>query len=492
MLTKTPFLAGFPTLLFGRAKRSAQAILKRQRKELHENSVGEISAQFSEEITPELVEKHASTKRSRIYSHSVTFWAFLTQVFSEDASCAKAVVGVQQWCRQLHLPVPSPNTTSFVKARQRLPEEMLRGIHHDLLDQFSRHRSDGDLWRGHVVKAVDGTSAQMPDTPSNQAKYPQPSSQAPGCGFPVVQIIGVINLINGAWEEFVESELRVHEHRGFDLLFPFIAKNEILVADRAYTSFELIARLQAQESHLIGRHHQARKLDFRKGRKIGLNDRLQTWTKPGSQPRGSSLSKEEWERLPEQMEVRIIRVKGPGRTGKPTTKYLVTTLLDPVRYPAEEVGSLYFHRWEIELRIRDIKTTMGMEMLRTQSPEMIRKEIMMHMIAYNALRLLMLKAGKKHGQNPRRLSFKGALQVLKTTVSGFVGAWKKLRLRKRERDNVLWMLSERSVPDRPGRNEPRKLKRRPKSYGWLKKPRREYSEHFRTDDVPLKILDATA
>lgn len=492
MLTITPFLTGFPTLLFGRAKRSAQAILKRQRKELHENSVGEISAQFAEEIPPELVQKHDSTERIRTYSHAVTFWAFLTQIFSEDASCAKAVARVQQWCRQLGLPVPSPNTTSFVEARQRLPEEMLQGIHHDLRSQFSRHRSDSDLWRGHVVKAVDGTSAQMPDTPENQAAYPQPSGQAPGCGFPVVQLVGVINLINGAWEQFVESNLKVHEHRAFDLLFSYIAKNEILVADRAYTSYELIARLQGQESHLIGRHHQARKLDFRKGKKIGPNDRLQTWSKPIKQPSGSSLSKDEWEQLPEQMEIRIVRVKGPNRKGKSTTKYLVTTLLDPDRYPAEEIGSLYFHRWEIELRIRDIKTTMGMEMLRTRSPEMIRKEIMMHMIAYNALRLLMLKAGRKHGQNPRRLSFKGSLQVLLTSVTGFTGVWKKPGIRRRERANLLWKFAERIIPDRPGRNEPRKLKRRPKSYGWLQEPRHDYAEHFRTDNVPMKILDLIA
>jgi len=492
MLTKTPFLTGFPTLLFGKAKRSAQELLKLQRKQLHENSVSEISAQFSGEITPELIQRHALTERSRVYSHAVTFWAFLTQVFSEDASCGKAVARVQQWCRQLKLPAPSANTASFVEARQRLPETMLQGIHHDLLSQFARHGSNTDLWRGHVVKAVDGTSAQMPDTPRNQAKYPQPSGQAPGCGFPVVQLIGVINLNNGAWEEFVESDLRVHEHRGFELLYRCVGENEILINDRAYTSYELIARLQEQKSHLIGRHHQSRKLDFRKGKKLGPNERLQRWTKPGRQSSGSCLSKEKWEQLPEEMEVRIIRVKGPDRTGKPTTKYLVTTLLDPIQYPVEEIGSLYFHRWEIELRFRDIKTTMGMELLRTKSPEMIRKEIMMHMIAYNALRLLMFKAGKKHGRNHRRLSFKGALQALFGSISGFAGVWKKPVIRKRERDNLLRRIAERVVPERPGRNEPRKLKRRPKPFGWMQQPRHEYPEHFQTDDHPIKILDAVA
>jgi len=242
---------------------------------------------------------------------------------------------------------------------------------------------------------------------------------------------------------------------------------------------------------VIGRHHQARKLDFREGKKLGPNERLQTWTKPGTQPSGSNLSRREWKKLPEEIEVRIIRVKGPDRTGKATTKYLVTTLLDPIEYPAEEIGSLYYHRWEIELRFRDIKTTMRMELLRTQSPEMIRKEIMMHMIACNALRLLMLKAGKAHGRNHRRLSFKGALQVLFSSMGAFAELWKRPSLRKRERNNFLLRIAERVVPERPGRNEPRKLKRRPKSYGWMQQPRHEYAEHFQTDDYPIRILDAT-
>jgi hypothetical protein len=422
----------------------------------------------------------------------VTFWGFLTQVLSEDASCAKAVARIQQWCRQLKLPVPSANTTSFVEARQRLPESMLEGIHQEVYDELERHSSKEDRWRGHVVKAVDATSAQMPDTEANQAEYSQPSGQAPGCGFPVVQLIGLLNLIHGGWEEFVESDLKVHEHRGFNLLFPYIGESEVLVNDRAYTSYETTARLLQQGSHLIGRCHQRRKLDFRKGRWLGPDERLQTWEKPVSQPAGSNLSKEQWDRLPGKIEVRIIRVKGPGRDGKQTTIYIATTLLDPVKYPVDEVASLFFHRWEIEVRFRDIKTTMGMEMLRTKSPDMIRKEIMMHMIAYNALRLLMLKAGKTHGMNFRRLSFKGTLQVLHSSMSGFAGVWKKRWFRRQEKANLLERIAERPVPDRPGRNEPRKVKRRPKQHGLLQKPRRQHREHFRTDDYPTKILDTPA
>jgi hypothetical protein len=200
----------------------------------------------------------------------------------------------------------------------------------------------------------------------------------------------------------------------------------------------------------------------------------------------------EWSQIPDQMEVRVIRVKGPGRDGKATTKYLVTTLLDSLGYPAEEIASLYFHRWEIEVRFRDIKTTLSMEMLRTRSPEMIRKELLMHLIAYNAMRLLIHKSAERHGGNARRLSFKGALQVLASSTAAFRGTWKKPAARHREKERLLRRIAERIVPERPGRNEPRRVKRRPKCTSWLQQPRRDYDQHFRCDHPPRKILDEAA
>ena len=187
--------------------------------------------------------------------------------------------------------------------------------------------------------------------------------------------------------------------------------------------------------------------------------------------------------------MRIIRTKGPNREGKQRTRYVVTTLVDAEKYPWEEVASLYVHRWEIELRFRDIKTTMGMEMLRTKSPEMVRKEVLMHMIAYNAIRLLMLKAGKACGVSHRRISFKGVIQVMEESRIGFEKASGKTRQEAKEKDNLLRRIAERVVIERPGRNEPRKKKRRPKSYGWLQKPRHSYFEHFRDENPPRKILD---
>ena len=192
------------------------------------------------------------------------------------------------------------------------------------------------------------------------------------------------------------------------------------------------------------------------------------------------------------MELRIIRSKGPNREGKQRVRYVVTTLLDPVKYPAEEVSSLYHHRWEIEVRFRDIKTTLGMEMLRTKSPDMIKKEILMHMIIYNLLRLLMLKAGQFHGVSHRRLSFKGALQVMEENRSNFGKVVNRPQMRAKEIAHFWARIAERDVTERPSRNEPRRGKRRPKCTNWLQKPRHSYFEHFRSNNRQLKILDQAA
>lgn len=468
-----------------------QEVLRAQRSEMRKRSPGALSRQLAEEIPPEMVSRHASTKRTRVYSQEVIFWAFLAQVLSGDRSCAHAVAQVQQWMRSRKLPVPSSATGSYVAARKALPETMLQALHAELYGKLDQNLSSQHQWRGHRVKAIDATSAQMPDTGANQAVYPQPSTQSEGCGFPVVQLVGLIDLGHGGFEAFAASALTTGEIRALDQLEAYLSKGEVLVADRLYSSYEVVARLQLRGVEFIGRNHQARKLDFRKGKKIGANERLQTWKRP---PRSAwcQLSQEEWEHLPEEIEMRIIRTKGPDRQGKQRTRYVVSTLLDPVRYPADEVASLYVHRWEIELRFRDIKTTMGMEMLRTKTPEMVLKEIRMYILAYNAVRLLMLKAAANHGCSHRRISFKGVLQVLEASRPGFENAANKPRLLSREKDALLLRLAERAEPERPGRNEPRKKKRRPKSYGWLQQPRHAYFEHFRNDEPPLKILDEAA
>ncbi|MEX2382569.1 MAG: IS4 family transposase [Opitutales bacterium] len=308
----------------------------------------------------------------------------------------------------------------------------------------------------------------------------------------MVGLNGLIDLSHGGLCEFAKSSMQTGEIHNHDSLEGHLREDDVLIADRLYGGYEFIARLRTKGVHFIGRTHQARKIDFRKGRKIGANERLVTWTKPRQRPSGSRLSDAQWEALDEEMQVRIIRCTGPDREGKRKTRYLVTTLLGVHLYPADEVASLYFHRWEIEVRFRDLKSTLAMDMLRTNSPEMIEKEVLMHQIVYNLLRLVMLKAGMVQGVNHRRVSFRGTQQVIHAWRERFHDLAFRPLLCARQRTHMWTRIAERFVTERSGRNEPRRAKRRPKCTRWLQKPRHQYFEHFRSENPPVKILDSVA
>ena len=492
MQNTTPFLTGFSTLLSGKVKRTRQAQLRVQRQQMIQDLPGGFCHQVREEIPAEFIEARCQSVRKRVCPNTVTFWAFLSQVLAEDGSCSRTVSRMQAWMRAKGLEVPSASTASYVNARQQQPESMLQDVHQHLCEQLERQLFSQQLWRGLRVKAVDATSVQAPDTPANQVDFPQPSGQAPGCGFPVVQLVGLIDLSHGGLGDFSHGDIVTGELRGYDQLEEYLRPGDLLLGDRLYSSYEVVARLKASSVEFLGRNHQARKIDFRRGRKISANERIVEWKKPRQQPGKSRLPPEEWEQLPASMSIRIIRTKVRNREGKIQTRYVITTLLDAQFYPADEVASLYHHRWEIELRFRDIKTTMGMEMLRTKSPSMLRKEMLMHLIVYNLIRLLMLKAAHHGRVSHRRISFKGLLQALEETAAGFEGHGNHPRILQRERQNLYARIAERIVAYRPGRNEPRKKKRRPKSYGWLQRPRHEYFAHFPNPEPPARILDEAA
>lgn len=489
MTNKTPFLNGFPTFLFGRAKASGQALLNKARKVVIDRCPGQLSSLFAEVIAPALVVSLAMNRRVRHFPDEVTFWAFLSQTLSEDRSCARAVAEVQNWRLDHGQKLPSADTSSYCKARQRLPMTMLEGVHEDLRNSLSRQTPTELLWHGHVVKAIDGSSVQLPDTPENQVVFPQPSNQKAGCGFPVMQFGALMNLCNGAWEQFVVSEMTVHDHKLLDILMPYIGPDEVWLGDRAFGSYEMMARTTSQGSWAVTRLHQSRKNDWRKGTKAGPNQRLVTWCKP-PQPAGSCLSPEQWAQLPEQIQVRLIKVEARGRDGKLKTMVLATTLLDMMRYPAEDIAALYCQRWEIELRLRDLKTTMGMELLRSKTPEMARKELAMFVIAYNALRLLMLKASITSGAVLWRISFKATIQVVTTWNARFSRLHHKPRSRSELFDELLRQIAKRTVPHRPGRQEPRARKRRPKPFPSLSQPRQLFHDKLRRNALSQNCMAA--
>lgn len=491
MKQKTPFLTGFSTHLFGSAKRKTQDIVARKRRSLIEGTL-DLQQQFMDEVDPGILERHSQTRRNRHYPDHLTFWAFFSQVASDDASCAGAVARVQAWAEQRGLPVPGQSTSSYCEARANLPVEMLRAVNESLYQQLDAHLPGSAHWRGLRPRAEDGTTAQMPDTEANREDYPYWQGQRQGCAFPMVRLGGLIDLSHGGLCEFATSGMDSSELSNHRQLEDKLQAGDVFIADRLYSSYELIERLTVKGVHFIGRTHSSRKIDFRKGRKIGPNERLVTWTKPYQLPKGSTLTKAQWQEVPNELQVRLIRCKGPDREGKQKTRTIVTTLLDPVAYPAEEVASLYLHRWEIEVRFREIKTTLGMEMLRTKSPAMIEKELLMHQIVYNLMRLVMLKAAIAHGVNHRRLSFRGVQQVIQAFVENFRQLACRPLLRLQQRAKMWARIAERIVTERPGRNEPRRVKRRPKCSRWLQKPRHQYFEHFRCENPPMKILDNPA
>lgn len=479
MKNKTPFLDGFPTSLFGRGKASGQALLRQAHRQAVDRCPGQLSALFADVIAPELVASLADNQRDREYPDPVTFWAFLGQVLSEDGACRRAVAEVQQWRQQQGQNPPSADTSSYCKARQRLPQAMLDGVHEHLRSTLACQTPQDWLWHGRVVKAIDGSSVQLPDTPENQRAFPQPPTQRKGCGFPVMQFGALMNLCNGAWEHLVLSSMDFGDHTLLDAAMEHIHSGDVLLADRAFCSYEMMARIGLRDAALVARLHQARKLDWRRGKKVGPDQRIVTWTKPRQQSELSRLSAEEWAGLPETITVRLIRVWGTGRDGKAKTLYLATTLLDTVLYPAEDIAALYCQRWEIELRLRDLKTTLGMELLRTKTPEMARKELAMFVIGYNALRLLMVQASQREGVDMWRLSFKGTLQVVAAWDRSFAAVSHRPEARRKLYRDLLAQIAQRANLHRPGRQEPRARKRRPKPYPLLMEPRGVFKERLR-------------
>jgi len=488
---KTPFLTGFSTRLFGSAQAKTQDIVARKRRSLIEGTL-DLQQQFIDEVDPGLLERYSRTRRNRHYPDHQTFWAFFSQVVDDDGSCAAAVARVQAWAEQRALPVPGQSTSSYCEARANLPVEMLRAVNNSLYQQLDAHLPSKAHWRGLRPRAEDGTTAQMPDTEANREQYPYWHGQQQGCAFPMVRLGALIDLSHGGLCEFATSGMDTSELRNHQQLEGKLQAGDVFIADRLYSGFELIQRLASRGVQFIGRTHRSRKIDFCQGRKIGPNERLVTWTKPRQLPKGSALNKEQWKAFPNELQVRLIRCKGPDREGKQKTRYIVTTLLDPKTYPADEVASLYLHRWEIEVRFRDIKTTLGMEMLRTKSPKLIEKELLMHQIVYNLMRLVMLKAATANGISHRRLSFRGVQQVILAFVDNFRELACRPLLRLQQREKMWARIAERNVTERPGRNEPRRVKRRPKCTRWLQKPRNEYFEHFQCEKPPMKILDNPA
>jgi hypothetical protein len=310
----------------------------------------------------------------------------------------------------------------------------------------------------------------MADTKANQAEYPQQPGQEPGCGFPIARIVVVFALAVGTVLDAAIGKYQgkqTGENSLFRTLHDIVRDDDVVLADRYFSGWFDIALLRQRRSHIVTRKHQMRATDFRSGHRLGTDDHIVGWSKP---KRPDWMSQEQYDALPDSLELREVRVHVEQRGFRTKQLIVVTTLLDPEKYPAHEIANLYRRRWQAELNLRSLKVVLQMDHLRCKTPHRVRNEFYMHLVAYNLIRKAMAIAAAKAGVEPWTVSFKGTLQtlhkllpLLNTTLT--TQAWC---------DAMLEAIATHVVGDRPDRFEPRLKKRRPKNYKSLRRPRQDY------------------
>ena len=427
-----------------------------------------LSEWLTAEMVARILEEVKFAGRDRVYTPLVTLWVFLSQVLSVDHSCREAVARLMTHRQSCGAGPGSPDASPYCQARQKLPEELfsrlVRGTGQTL------HDSVPQAWRFHgkQPKVVDGTTVSMPDTPANQREYPQARTQKPGLGFPIARLVAVMSLASGAVLDMAIGPYKgkqTGENALFRTLWDRLTPDDVMLADRYYCSYADIARLQQRRVAVVFRKHQLRHSDFRRGQRLGPDDHLITWSKPKQCP--DWMSPSEWQTLPEQITLREVRfvITRPGKRAKEVI--LITTLLDSAEVPRQDLVDLYERRWDIELNLRSLKSVMQMDVLRTKTPEMVRKEVWTHLLAYNLIRTAMAKAAEEHDLLPTQISFKGTLQTL--------AAYRDLLfhgpLTADWFEQMMRAIASHVVGNRPDRYEPRAIKRRPKPHPLLQVPR---------------------
>ncbi len=350
----------------------------------------------------------------------------------------------------------SGSTSAYCQARARLDPAALELIAQHLCWSLERNVLEEERWLGgRSVKIVDGTNLSMPDTAANQALWPQPSSQKPGCGFPMMKLVGLFSLSSGALLESARGNLHVHESLLFRELWKKLQRGDVLLADRGFCSYGALASLAQRGIDSVLRLHQKRVVDFRRGKALGPDDRLVTWQKPSQR---TAVWSEEFAALPETLSLRLIRLRVAAKGFRTRKVVLVTTLTDAELYPAEALRALYGERWQVELHFAQIKTILAMDVLRCKSPEMIEREVAIHRIAYNLVRSLMQRSAHLHQVPLERISFKGALDTVRHWSAVIAAAGARPRKQDALIEQMLTAIARDPLPQRPQRSEPRAKK----------------------------------
>lgn len=442
------------------------------RKKIISNLKSSTELPFGDVLTKEEINLKMQdlTFRERIFTPDVTLLAFLSQVMSDDQSQQAAVAKVIATLVASGESPPSANTSAYSQARSRLPESILASLATETAAKLESSIPEKWLWKGRKIKLVDGSTISMPDTPENQAIYPQPTTQKIGVGFPIARIVVLIDYITGAVMDLAIGQYsgkETGEHALFRLLISSINTDDILLGDRYYPSFFLMATIIALGVDGVFPIHIARKYDFNHGVSLGYKDHIVDWIKP---TKPEWMQQDEYDTFPQKIMVREVAAERHRNGFRSHTMVLVTTFVDSTIVTKTDLADLYDYRWFVEISLRDIKTTMHMDILRGKTPDMVRKEIWAHLLAYNLIRKIMAQAALIHGKSTKDLSFKLALQTIKAfQEKGILNNNNQDALNK-----LLQVITNKKVGHREGRHEPRQVKRRPKAFPRLQESREFY------------------
>ena len=429
---------------------------------------------FAALLPPDRILKAFGTARAAwqgwVYTPAITVWVFLSQCLSPDHSCRDAVARLVAWRLTQGLPSCSADTGAYCTARSDLPEEALHTLVRDTGKQVEDESPERWLWHGRKVRVVDGSTITMPDTPENQAAYPQQNTQKPGCGFPIARILVIFSLAAGTVLDAAIGKYQgkqTGENSLFRKLYDVMDDGDVILADRYFSGWSDIALPLARGIDIVVRKHQHRPTDFRTGKRLGKDDHLISWMRPA---RPKWMSVEQYATLPDELTLREVRIRVVQKGFRTQLLVVVTTLLDAEQYPSEEIALLYRRRWQAELHLRSLKIVLQMDHLRCKTPERVRNEFFTHLLGYNLIRGVMAAAAFQSGKLPWEISFKGTLQtldhflpVLLSRVSNAIWC-----------EALLTAVAAHIVGNRPDRFEPRLVKRRPKPYKHLREPRRNY------------------
>jgi hypothetical protein len=416
-------------------------------------------------------EVHFGTSRTAVYTPPLTLWGFLSQGVHKEKACLAAALRIGVLLLALSRPAGDCNSGTYCRARAKVPHGLLRQLAVQVGRRLERQVPEAWLWHGRHIHLVDGFTVQAPDTSANQQRYPQPRSQKPGLGFPLLRLVVMLSLVTACVQDLAygpSKGKKTGEPALFRRLLAEMVAGDVVVFDRYYCSYFMVALALQHDLDLVVRLHQRRSCDFRRGRRLGPDDHLVVWQRP---PRPTWMTDAEYQTIPETLTVREIRVRVAEPGFRVETLVVVTTLTDAAVYDTEAIGDLYRKRWQVELDIRALKVSLQMEYLRCRSPFMIDKELWANVLSYNLVRKVATQAARLHNRHPRAISFTATKQAVEA-------AWQPLSTAPAAQQlelgqHLLKELSKQRVGDRPNRCEPRAVKRRPKAQALLTQPRAE-------------------